>query len=86
MAKLPDWATGPHDDVEPGVIVRLNPDDTIDEVCIDQGNGAFFHLEQMDDGCYWIGIDWRDAEGKERMQHVTLNTRRNTRIFPTVYT
>lgn len=33
--------------------VRLNPDQTIDEIVI---NNCDFHLEQMDNGSWWIGI------------------------------
>ena len=81
---LPVWAVKPHDDVEPGVEVRLNDDGTIDEICLMQP--ATFHLEQMDDGIYWIGLNWRDADGNDRMQHVTLSTVRSAPIYPTVYT
>lgn len=79
----PGWATVAHDDVEPGVEVRPNADGTIDEIVIAQP--ATFHLEQMDDGKYWIGLNWTDAEGKDRMQHIML-TRHGKHIYPTVYT
>ena len=81
MSKIPDWALGENIDVEPGVIVRHNPDTTIDEVFI---KGADFHLEQMDDGQYWIGLSWIDDAGAERMQHIML-TRHGKHIFPTLY-
>ncbi len=70
----PKWALGPHDDICEGVEVRLNEDGTIDEVVADG-----FHLEQMDDGQYWlnfrVGDDW---------QHVMLH-RHGKHIYPTVY-
>lgn len=81
MAKTPDWAVKGHDDIEPGVEVRLNSDGTIDEVfwtAIDD-----FHLEQMDDGKYWIGLS-RTVDGEQQMQHIML-TRHGKHIFPTVY-
>ncbi len=86
--KPPEWALNRGTDsreIEPGVIVRHNEDGTIDEVCIDLGNKAHFHLEQMDDNVYWIGINWRDANGKDRMQHVTVSAVK-ARVYPTVYT
>lgn len=85
MAKLPDWAVGPHNDIEPGVEVRPNEDGTIDEICFTV-NGVNFHLEQMDTGCYWIGVSWQDGEGEERMQHITLSTCRKAAIYPSVGT
>lgn len=60
----PDWATAPHDDTEPGVEVRLNGDGTIDEIVTERP--VHFHLEQMDDGQYWIGLDWK--VGKKSFQ------------------
>lgn len=83
MKKLPTWAVQPHDDVEPGVEVRLNDDGTIDEIVTHQP--VSFHLEQMDDGLYWIGLNWRDEQGEDRMQHITLSTVRSAPIYPTVY-
>jgi hypothetical protein len=56
----PDWAIVPHTDIEPGVEVRLNDDGTIDEIVTHQP--VRFHLEQMDDGQYWIGL----ALGRQR--------------------
>lgn len=73
----PDWATQDHGDILPGVEVRLNADNTIDEVIctgIDM-----FHLEQMGDGQYWIGLT-RAGE----TQHIML-TRHGKAIYPTVY-
>ena len=84
MAKIPDWAVGPWS-IEPGVEVRLNDDKTIDEMLFELPGGAFFHLEQMDAGQYWIGVNWTDEQGSKRMQHIMLSTARNTRIYPTAY-
>lgn len=77
MAKAPEWAVGPHDDIKPGVEIRTNDDGTIDEILwtrIDH-----FHLEQMDDGRYWIGL----TKAGET-QHIML-TRNGKFIYPTVY-
>lgn len=81
----PDWAVGPWNDrsVEPGVEVRPNDDGTIDEICIDLPARATFHMEQMDDGQYWIGIHWKKGR-KDYMQHIML-TRHGKFIYPTVY-
>lgn len=73
----PDWATQDHGDIIPGVEVRLNADRTIDEVIWTSVDT--FHLEQMDDGQYWIGLT-RDGE----TQHIML-TRHGKHIYPTVY-
>lgn len=78
MSKLPPrWAIAPHDDVMPGVEVRLNSDGTIDEIVCSQP--VTFHLEQMDDGQYWIGL----GDG-ENHQSIML-TRSGKHIYPTVY-
>jgi hypothetical protein len=68
--------------VEPGVEVRLNGDGTIDEIVTHQP--VSFHLEQMNDGQYWIGLDWTDETGERRTQHVWLSTVRGAPIYPTV--
>lgn len=83
MAKIPASAFGPHDDIEPGVEVRPNEDGTIDEIVTHQP--VSFHLEQMDEGEYWIGLNWTDADGVDRMQHIWLS-RHGKGIYPTVYT
>lgn len=84
MAKTPpDWAVVAHEDIEPGVEVRLNSDATIDEVVWSRDD-VCFHLEQMDDGQYWVGLNWTDDDGEKRMQHVML-TRHGKHIYPTVY-
>lgn len=80
MTNPPDWALGPHTDTEPGVEVRLNSDGTIDEICVP---AVGFHLEQMDDGQYYIGLIWRE-NGVERSQNIML-TRKGKRIYPVVY-
>lgn len=79
---LPEFVAGPHDDVEPGIEVRPNPDGTIDEIVTHQP--VRFHLEQMDDGAYWIGLDWTDEGGEDRHQAIWLQ-RHGKHIFPTVY-
>lgn len=87
MSKVPEWAKGPwdsEDNLEPGVIVRPNEDQTIDEIVIDLGNGAHFHLEQTCVGQYWIGVNWTDPEGRERMQQITLETPRGSPIYPQI--
>lgn len=33
--------------------VRLNPDQSIDEICI---KNCDLHIEQMDNGSWWIGV------------------------------
>lgn len=81
--KATAWAVVPHTDIEPGVEVRLNSDATIDEVIVQ--NVRHFHLEQMDDGQYWIGLNWTDDQGVDRMQHIML-TRYKNGLYPTVYT
>lgn len=81
----PSWATGPHHDIEPGAVeVRTNTDGTIDEVVISMPFGSSFHLEQMDDGQYFIGISWREPDGTKCDQKMML-TRKGKRIYPTVY-
>jgi len=81
MDKIPDWATAKHDDFADGVEVRLNGDGTIDEVLV---NNADFHLEQMDDGQYWIGLSWTNKDGEEQRQCLML-TRHGKHIFPTLF-
>lgn len=77
----PDWALGPHDDTCEGVEVRLNDDGTIDEIVT--AKPMFFHLEQMDDGQYWIGLSDKRIRPK-RHQSIML-TRCGKFIYPTVY-
>lgn len=75
MSKTPpDWALGKHSDVCKGVEVRLNDDGTIDEVC-----AKGFHMEQMDDGQYWLCF----KVGRDE-QHIML-TRHGKHIYPMVY-
>lgn len=62
-------------DCPPTVIeVRRREDGTLDEIVAGDadGDGLFVHLEQIDDGCFWLGVScggyrqsvWIDAEGK----------------------
>lgn len=81
--KAPDWTLGPHTDVEPGIEVRLNDDGTIDEIVTHQP--VTFHLEQMDDDQYWIGLTWTDEGGQRRNQHVWLH-RHKKAVYTTVCT
>ena len=85
-AKIPDYALnrGGSNEVEPGVEVRHNEDGTIDEIYFNAA-GANFHLEQMNAGTYWIGVFWKDGDGQDRMQHITISHPRNARIYPTTY-
>ncbi len=76
----PNWATVPHTDIEPGVEVRLNDDGTIDEIVTHQP--VSFHLEQMDDGQYWIGLDWK--VGRKKFHQAIWLTRHGKFIYPTV--
>lgn len=80
MSKLPDWAKGPHDDVEPGVEVRLNEDGTIDEIVTAQP--VRLHMEQMEDGRYWIGLDWK--VGRRSYHQAIWLHRHGKHIYPTV--
>jgi hypothetical protein len=50
--------------LSPGHEIRLNEDGTLDEVCA----WGFVHLEQMDDGHWWLGIDTIDGQ----LLHVNL--------------
>lgn len=80
MAKAPpDWATVPHTDLIDGVEVRLNADGTIDEIVTDRP--MRFHLEQMDDGQYWIGLTPEDGGSHQSI----MLTRHGKAIYPTVY-
>lgn len=50
----PKWAKAPHDDKLDCVEVRPNPNTTIDEIIA--RDVSMFHLEQMDDDRFWIGL------------------------------
>jgi len=76
------WWLGPHTDVMEGVEVRLNDDGSIDEIVTRRP--STFHLEQMDDGRYWIGLTPIDDNPSRDCQHIML-TRKGKRIYPTVY-
>jgi hypothetical protein len=54
--------------------IRSNDDGTLDEVV---ARGCDFHLEQMDDTCWWMGITMPDGE----TVHVNLFTARKARIL-----
>lgn len=59
--------------------VRLNPDRTIDEVVIKQPE--MVHIEQMNDGLWWIGITVDDV-----LMHVNFHTKNNMPITVNVQT
>lgn len=54
--------------------VRLNADRTIDEIVAE--NVEMFHLEQMDDGCWWIGLNSRGGQ----MMRIHLFNKRKAAI------
>ena len=56
--------------------VRLNEDGTLDEIV---ANGAYVHLEQMDDGCWWMAV-----ESGGHLIHVNLFTKRGAKILANV--
>jgi hypothetical protein len=80
--KPPEWALGPHTDLLPGIEVRLNEDGTVDEIVTSRP--CTFHLEQMDDGQYWIGLTPTTGNRKRDYQSIML-TRSGKFIYPTVY-
>lgn len=55
--------------------IRNNLDGTLDEVV---AKGCHFHLEQMDDGHWWIGIDLPDGQ----LIHINLTS--NAKILASV--
>lgn len=80
MSEIPTWALGPHTDIADDIEVRLNADGTIDEIVTHRP--VKFHLEQMDDGQYWIGL--HDPNDRDWSQSIML-TRRGKHLYPTVY-
>lgn len=48
-------------------------DGELDEVVADN---VGFHLEQLDDGVWWIGLDHPDGT----VDHITLSTKRGAKI------
>lgn len=55
--------------------VRLNGDGSIDEIVAEN---VSFHLEQMDDGFWWIGLSQQEAS-KPRLL-INLSNKRNAVI------
>ena len=58
----------------PPVEIRRNPDQSIDEICIDGGN---VHIEQMSDDGWYMGVEAKDGSywqfwfgSKNRKSHV----------------
>tara|TARA_Y100000310_G_C20670251_1_gene809877 strand:- start:2366 stop:2575 length:210 start_codon:yes stop_codon:yes gene_type:complete len=60
--------------------IRNNDDGTLDEVIAEN---SFFHLEQMDNGHWWIGINYVDDDGQKHMAHINLYTP-NAKIKATI--
>jgi hypothetical protein len=54
--------------------IRKNDDGTLDEVC---ANPCRFHLEQMDDGHWWMEIE---GEQHPARFHINLFTKGKTKI------
>lgn len=54
-------------------IIRRNPDNTVDEIIVHDLD--FFHIEQMDNGHWWIMA----RKGGQRM-HINLHSRRKIRL------
>lgn len=60
--------------MKPAVEIRRNPDQSIDEICIDGGS---VHIEQMDDSGWFMGVEGKDGSywqfwfgAKNRKSHV----------------
>lgn len=65
------------------VEIRRNPDQSIDEICIDGGN---VHIEQMDNADWFMGVEAKDGSywqfwfgAKNRKSHVEF---RHTEMVP----
>lgn len=56
--------------------VRRLPDGSIDEILAINVN---VHLEQMDDGFWWMGITHSDGT----VDHICLTTKRNAKVTAT---
>ena len=56
-------------------VIRPREDGTLDEVVV--SHPAVVHLEQMDEGSWWLGIDLVDG----RRVTVNLSTKRNARVY-----
>jgi hypothetical protein len=52
--------------------VRLNDDDSIDEICV---NDVDIHLEQMTDGLWWMGITPRSDRDNRLMVNLFASGR-----------
>ena len=67
----------------PPVEIRRNPDESIDEICIDCGN---VHIEQMSNDGWFMGVEGKDGSywqfwfgAKNRKSHVEF---RHTEMVP----
>lgn len=76
------WWKGPHTDLLPGFEVRLNEDGSIDEIVTSRP--CTFHLEQLDDGQYWMALTPTTENPDRDYQNIVL-TRKGKFIRPTVY-
>lgn len=61
---------------QPAFTVRRNDDGTLDEIVAH--DVRLFHLEQQDDGAWWIGVDAADG------QHYMINLESRGRIVAMV--
>ncbi len=64
-----------HKDVE----IRYNDDGTVDEIIVMSGDRkaggvCLLHLEQMDDGYYWIGLASADTEPNRYPVHIDMHS------------
>ena len=67
---------GPHQCTPKPPEVRLNEDGTLDEIV---AFGAYVHLEQMDDGHWWLAV-----ESDGHLVHINLATKRGAPIHASV--
>jgi predicted nucleic acid-binding Zn-ribbon protein len=52
----------PRAETHPDVEIRYNDDGTVDEIIVKSGGVCLFHLEQMSDESYWIGLAPKDGD------------------------
>ena len=52
---------------------RYDGEGNLDEVV---ASGVDFHLEQLDDGVWWIGLEQKDGT----VDHITLSTARGAKV------
>lgn len=62
--------------------IRPNEDGTIDEiVLLDTDGRVVFHLEQMDDTDYWVGLYDYTSRGTDNCTHIRFSIQKGTRII-----